>query len=477
MVANPHPYGTPTEPCLDRRYEKRPAQPLPDTPRPGSRDDPHRVRDGETLESVARDGGVLIDHLLWHNFGTKDPREINWYLHHYVGCRLPTHDRKNWRFSSAAKPGLIYLPQKVLHNEPPAPGATALPGPANLNVSWPLEFLASMKFVEEFKVGPKEMGFFKVQLKVSVEGELKQQGGVLKVAVKKSGVKAALEKQFDADTKGVFALNLDKKTLVPIADAFKKGSKTEIAKAIAKPFTAELTTSATYHCGDHAWVKPEAGVELSDMPVLVRLSGEWERRMEVEGVPFKGKFIVKGQLNIGLSKQSWEWLAENVGRPLLERFLATEGGAALAEVAATLGATGVAIVGLGTLVGVVGVSSLLAWVIEDGNRKALLKTLPLWYYAGYTAKVFGELRPAGGTADDDARLVLLGEQDALKDARSALAKVKHPAAQGTDRQQLEAYASLLVAECTGNNYTQKVYNAKIKLRQALEQKAQAAAGL
>jgi len=76
---------------------------------PGAR--PYKVKDGDTWETVARAHGINPSDLVVFNFGTKDSREINWYLHHYVGCTLPTHDGHNWRFSSHANPGIIYVPQ------------------------------------------------------------------------------------------------------------------------------------------------------------------------------------------------------------------------------------------------------------------------------------------------------------------------------------------------------------------------------
>jgi hypothetical protein len=36
--------------------------------------------------------------------------EVNWYLREYVGCKVLTEDRRNYRFSSSASPGYIYLP-------------------------------------------------------------------------------------------------------------------------------------------------------------------------------------------------------------------------------------------------------------------------------------------------------------------------------------------------------------------------------
>jgi hypothetical protein len=36
--------------------------------------------------------------------------EVNWYLQEYVGCKDVTDDGKNYKFSSSASPGYIYLP-------------------------------------------------------------------------------------------------------------------------------------------------------------------------------------------------------------------------------------------------------------------------------------------------------------------------------------------------------------------------------
>ena len=46
--------------------EKRPANPLPKGARAGSRPRPHRVVDGETLETVAKKHGIAINRLIQH---------------------------------------------------------------------------------------------------------------------------------------------------------------------------------------------------------------------------------------------------------------------------------------------------------------------------------------------------------------------------------------------------------------------------
>lgn len=74
----------------------------------------YTVKDGETWETIARAHGLKSSDLIFANFGTHDCLEINWYLHHYVGCPLPTGDGKNWRFSSHANPGIIHIPLRTL---------------------------------------------------------------------------------------------------------------------------------------------------------------------------------------------------------------------------------------------------------------------------------------------------------------------------------------------------------------------------
>jgi len=85
----------------------------------------HAVATGESWWTLAelplvRQLHMSAGDLCYFNFKTRNPREINWYLHHKVGCRLLTHDRKNYMFSSAdrfnkdaASPGIVYLPAAI----------------------------------------------------------------------------------------------------------------------------------------------------------------------------------------------------------------------------------------------------------------------------------------------------------------------------------------------------------------------------
>jgi hypothetical protein len=193
--------------------------------------------------------------------------------------------------------------------------------------------------------------------------------------------------------------------------------------------------------------------------------------MVYEGAPLKGKFVLKGGFNLGLSAKGWSWIAQKVGRPVLQRFLTT-GGRALAGVAQYLAAEGVLAAGVvvaGTVIGTAAVTTLVAWLAEDARRKGELRGLATWYVQAYTNKVMGEARPSGFITGDVKlrdQLIALGEKDAVSDARRVAGM------QGTDGEAIEIYRNSLLAE---NN--DRYENVKIQLRRTLEEKSQRLAGL
>jgi hypothetical protein len=74
---------------------------------------PHRVQDGESWQTLSDRYGIPVETIIGANFETLVSSEVNWYLHHRVGCNKPTRDGKNWMFSSTAKPGIIQIPPKT----------------------------------------------------------------------------------------------------------------------------------------------------------------------------------------------------------------------------------------------------------------------------------------------------------------------------------------------------------------------------
>lgn len=64
----------------------------------------------EDWESVAQKFAVGVQELIFFNFLTNNPDEVNWYLRHYVGCEKVSPSGNNWMFSHKARPGWIFIP-------------------------------------------------------------------------------------------------------------------------------------------------------------------------------------------------------------------------------------------------------------------------------------------------------------------------------------------------------------------------------
>jgi hypothetical protein len=93
---------------LGIEHPPRDRKPLPNPFFPGGQR--YKVSDGEDWKSVAKLFNVDVQTLIYFNFQTTDPDVVNWYLHRNVGCNKPTKDGFNWKFSSSANPGFIYIP-------------------------------------------------------------------------------------------------------------------------------------------------------------------------------------------------------------------------------------------------------------------------------------------------------------------------------------------------------------------------------
>ena len=462
---------------LPLNTEKRPHKPVLNQPRHGSRT--YRVQNDDTLESVAQQFGVSYKQLVMHNFGTTDPGEINWYLREYVGCDLPTHDRKNWRFSDTAEPGIIYIPHEVIRLDP-IEVVGGIEQPVDLADASVPRFLASEKFTIEFPIprkGEVDLGDFLASAKISVNGELKQHDGVLKVTLGKEQVKLAVEKQINEFTSLSFGqkIKFDENSLESMSDAVAKGSTKDFFKQLGKQFEATIKTK--YHW-NNLTIEPEIGAQLNfKTPLILRVTGGYESFLFIENARFKGKFSVAMSLNVGLSPRGWKRLADKVGRPVL-RFFIEKAGPALADIGEWLVSEAVLTAGavaVGTIVGTLGLTCLCAWIVEDAHHKGELTGLATWYVSAYIAIVFGYERPSGFIVGDFAlrdKLIVLGEKDALSDARTVLKKDGNSAMNAPDREALDAYRRLLIAENQGSEE-----RAKINLRISLEKKSQKLAGL
>ncbi len=69
------------------------------------------AKDGKSWENwgtvATKDGWSDARDLIAYNFKTKDPKEVNWYLYHFVGCKTSNDGNKNLSFKYA-NPGIIY---------------------------------------------------------------------------------------------------------------------------------------------------------------------------------------------------------------------------------------------------------------------------------------------------------------------------------------------------------------------------------
>ena len=99
--------------------ETEPDNPLPVDFVPEGSVETHRVSDGEDWASVAAQYNVKVDDLIYFNFHTNVPEEVNWYLRRNTGCNESNDGGLNWAFSSSADPGLIYIPPSEVSDKEP----------------------------------------------------------------------------------------------------------------------------------------------------------------------------------------------------------------------------------------------------------------------------------------------------------------------------------------------------------------------
>lgn len=135
-----HPGRVPQRNSLPGRNEIRPKKPLPGKPpdhQPANSYKSAKFTDQDDWDSIARKYNVDVGYLIQFNFNTTVHEEVNYWLHHLVGCDTATSDRTNWKFSSTAKRPYVYIPYNVENynatfidpNPPQPPPVVQLHGP------------------------------------------------------------------------------------------------------------------------------------------------------------------------------------------------------------------------------------------------------------------------------------------------------------------------------------------------------------
>jgi hypothetical protein len=64
----------------------------------------------EDWQSIARKFGIGVQELIYFNFMTNNPDEVNYYLRVLVGCKKISPSGNNWMFHNNCYPGIIYIP-------------------------------------------------------------------------------------------------------------------------------------------------------------------------------------------------------------------------------------------------------------------------------------------------------------------------------------------------------------------------------
>lgn len=95
----------------------------------------YRVKDGDSLESVAAANGLTWQELAQFNFGTAVPTAVNEHLRREVGCTKRTLDGRNYIFTSADSPGVIRIPGGAA---PVGSGEVSTPG-----------YVTAMRYIEK----------------------------------------------------------------------------------------------------------------------------------------------------------------------------------------------------------------------------------------------------------------------------------------------------------------------------------------
>ncbi len=72
----------------------------------------HKVKDGETLESLAKQNDLTWQQLAYFNYGTKDLAKVNLFVANMVGSSKMTEDGKTYVFQSSDDPGIVYIPKR-----------------------------------------------------------------------------------------------------------------------------------------------------------------------------------------------------------------------------------------------------------------------------------------------------------------------------------------------------------------------------
>jgi hypothetical protein len=121
---------------------------------------PYRLKNGDNWISIAQQLGMAPESLIFFNYGTSEPKHVNYYLKHNVGCKVVSPDGKNYSFTDA-DPGIIYVPSA-------ASNFHYINAPINPVVSFTVPSAGGVFKLIDHPQRPGVMGLLKANFLVSV---------------------------------------------------------------------------------------------------------------------------------------------------------------------------------------------------------------------------------------------------------------------------------------------------------------------
>jgi hypothetical protein len=328
-----------------------------------------------------------------YNFRTRNPAEINWYLRNKVGCTTATADRKNYKFSDDASPGIVYLPTATSGKSPIVLD--------DVNVIGKVPSSNPASGVEEFTID-KESKIFSlryVRARVKVTGKLTVNWGSLNPDLKLKASAGLTKKEFGLageanlgqDLSVQYGLKMnanDAKKAATWKKALAEASEVTVKRKLNNAIISSVATGFRVPKDGLFYVvkitSTDAKLAQSDLGWLIDLP------------PGDAGISAKGNLEISLTLGPGEAQLQYFANP-----------------------------------GVAALGGLFAWVAFAGYgiahtmNKADRAAFQTWYVTGYVDAVFP---PHGGathqlpTAPDDRKkaeeMMRLGRQDAEMTART-----------------------------------------------------------
>jgi hypothetical protein len=211
-----------------------------------------------------------------------------------------------------------------------------------------------------------------------------------------------------------------------IVDAVRSGKKGAFVKEFMGIQATHRWAHGSFH-GIELAFSAGLDIDIDGTPVLLKGSGAWSP----EKFEPKLRIQVELEAHIGLSREGWIWVAEQVGKQTVVRFCQEEGLVGTLNYLVSEGIMTLAASALAGIAGTLALSWLAETVTRDARRKGELLAQKMAYFHAYQYTLFAGVDPTlhtsgeYGYADPVAKeLYRGGRRDAIEQARNAFAKLK-----------------------------------------------------